>query len=202
MPRGRLSHQERKAKTRAAILTAASRLFARRGIEATSLDDIARAIGFTKGAIYASFPSKRALVDAVVERHEVPVDLDPLWRADRPLADRLAEMGRSVAERCRTIPRETLMLDLEYRLDWLRNPRRRERERQRLLALWDEVSRRMVAANATRGEATPVDPKELIVALTVLGAGLMRTNAEFPGTLTDAGIETVFRLLAGMRPSA
>ena len=89
-PRTRLTQQARKAKTREAIVAAATRRFALRGVEATSLDDVAEAAGFTKGAIYANFPSKRALVEAVIERSIVQIDPALLVRPDLSLADRLA----------------------------------------------------------------------------------------------------------------
>ena len=82
MPRTRLTQQARKAKTREAIVAAATRRFALRGVEATSLDDVAEAAGFTKGAIYANFPNKRALVDAVIERNIVQIDPALLVRPD------------------------------------------------------------------------------------------------------------------------
>jgi len=125
MPRTRLTQQARKAKTREAIVAAATRRFALRGVEATSLDDVAEAAGFTKGAIYANFPNKRALVDAVIERNIVQTDPAILVRPDLSLADRLALIGREVAELTRTVPRETVLLDLEYSLAALRNPRKR-----------------------------------------------------------------------------
>ena len=65
MARTRLTQEERKVRTREAIVTAAARLFARHGIEATSLDQIAEAAGFTKGAIYGTFADKRALIEYV-----------------------------------------------------------------------------------------------------------------------------------------
>jgi AcrR family transcriptional regulator len=86
MPRTRLTQSARKAKTREAIVAAATRRFALRGVEATSLDDVAEAAGFTKGAIYANFPNKRALVEAVIERNIVQIDPALLVRPDLPLA--------------------------------------------------------------------------------------------------------------------
>ncbi|MCW1402983.1 TetR family transcriptional regulator [Novosphingobium sp. MW5] len=50
------------------LAQAASGLFNRNGIEATSIDDIAMAIGITKGSIYHHFPSKAALVASCYER--------------------------------------------------------------------------------------------------------------------------------------
>jgi len=53
---------------RLAILGVASRLFNRRGIAATSIDDIAEAAEATKGLIYHHFKSKSDLVDACYDR--------------------------------------------------------------------------------------------------------------------------------------
>jgi TetR/AcrR family transcriptional regulator len=54
--------------TRDRSLDAALASFASRGYEATSLDDIAREVGVSKQAVLYYFPSKAALLDAVVDR--------------------------------------------------------------------------------------------------------------------------------------
>jgi AcrR family transcriptional regulator len=48
--------------TREAILTAAQRLFSERGYDATSLRQIADAVGTTKAAVYYHFPAKEHLL--------------------------------------------------------------------------------------------------------------------------------------------
>jgi TetR/AcrR family transcriptional regulator len=50
------------------ILVAAMAEFGTRGYEATSLDDLARALGIRKQTILYWFPSKEALLEAVVDR--------------------------------------------------------------------------------------------------------------------------------------
>jgi AcrR family transcriptional regulator len=193
----RITQQERKARTREAILNAATRLFARRGVEATSLDDIAREIGRTKGAIYANFRNKRELVYALLERHEVPVDLSALWKEGVPLAERLAEAGRHIAGLLKTVPRDTVILDMEYRLDWIRNPRGRERVRERQRERMQEVKRLIASANASVGESPALEPGELLGIVSILASGIARLNLEAPGTVRERTVETVFRLLAG-----
>jgi len=54
--------------TRDRALDAALRSFADRGFEATSLDDVAAEVGVSKQAVLYYFPSKAALLDAVVDR--------------------------------------------------------------------------------------------------------------------------------------
>ncbi|MFR9723022.1 TetR/AcrR family transcriptional regulator [Streptomyces sp. MS19] len=48
------------------LLTAAARVFAERGYADSRLEDIARAAGFTKGAVYSNFGSKQALFGALL----------------------------------------------------------------------------------------------------------------------------------------
>ncbi len=59
----------RKAETRALLIEAAVRVFAERGIELGSLDEVAQSAGFTKGAIYRQFPSKSAFLLALFEQY-------------------------------------------------------------------------------------------------------------------------------------
>jgi len=56
------------ARRREQILRTATRLFARRGFEATDLQDVADALGVGKGTLYRYFPSKRDLFQAGVDR--------------------------------------------------------------------------------------------------------------------------------------
>ena len=52
------------------ILLTSLDLFARKGYGATSVSDIAGALGITKGALYRHFASKRAIFDAILARME------------------------------------------------------------------------------------------------------------------------------------
>ncbi len=62
-------HQRRKAETRALLVAAGLELFAERGFEIATLDEVALAAGFTKGAIYRHFPSKGAFLLALFEQY-------------------------------------------------------------------------------------------------------------------------------------
>jgi AcrR family transcriptional regulator len=71
----------RQAQGRAAILAAAARAFAARGLHGTTIDDIARETGFAPSSLYRYFPSKHdlhlALLDATAEEMLAPFS-DPL----------------------------------------------------------------------------------------------------------------------------
>lgn len=64
----RWTRERRVEHTRTLLLDAAEELFARRGLGAAALEDIADAAGYTRGAIYAHFGGKEELFLAVVER--------------------------------------------------------------------------------------------------------------------------------------
>lgn len=70
MPRAaakRAIKQDRAVKTRQDILNSAITLFARRGILATTMAELARAIHMTPGALYWHFPTKEDLLLAAIE---------------------------------------------------------------------------------------------------------------------------------------
>ncbi len=57
----------RRARTSRAILDAASRLFFERGLQRTTIDEIAEAAGVSVGSVYVHFGSKEGLYLALVE---------------------------------------------------------------------------------------------------------------------------------------
>ncbi|MBK1697770.1 TetR family transcriptional regulator [Rhodovibrio salinarum] len=83
--------------TRESILDAAEDVMERDGIPATTLDQIAREAGVTRGAIYWHFKDKEDLLDSMVARAAFP--LDELRAADvrAETADALEEL-RQVSE--------------------------------------------------------------------------------------------------------
>lgn len=63
----RLSRAESQAVTRERLLSAAHDLFRTEGYAATSVDRIAAAAGYSKGAVYSNFEGKEAIFLAVLE---------------------------------------------------------------------------------------------------------------------------------------
>lgn len=66
MPR-RLTHKERRAETRRCLMASAAQAFARHGLDRTSIDQVAEDAGYTKGAFYANFKSKKELFLAMLD---------------------------------------------------------------------------------------------------------------------------------------
>lgn len=55
------------------VLDAALEQFMAKGFAATRVEDIAKAAGLSKGAVYLYFPSKQALLEGLVQRAIVPI---------------------------------------------------------------------------------------------------------------------------------
>ena len=71
MNRKRLSREDSRDRTTQRLLAAARKLFAKRGLSDTSLEDIAEEAGYTRGAFYSNFSSKGDLFIELLRRdHE------------------------------------------------------------------------------------------------------------------------------------
>lgn len=101
--------------TRESLLDAAERLFAERGVSRTSLQDIAKAAGVTRGAVYWHFQDKAELFNAMMARTTLPME-DTLKSIDTEReANPLAELKASMMDVMRRIahdPRTQRVFDI------------------------------------------------------------------------------------------
>jgi AcrR family transcriptional regulator len=197
MSRRPITRAERKLETRAAVIDAAARLFARQGIEATSIDAVAASVGLTKGAVYGSFGSKQELIEAVAERYSAPADVAPLLRLDLPLAERLRLFGRGVCAALEGASRLQMLLDFEYAVYAKRNKRWAAKIREDGGAALRELALRFHAVNVARGERPPLGAEAFLTMVTVAVRGVVQQFALDPASLRRSALETFFELLAG-----
>jgi len=73
-----MRQEERRARTRAALLKAAAAAFASRGYDGASIDAIAASVHLSKGAVYANFPTKLdlylAVLGGLIDQSELRLD--------------------------------------------------------------------------------------------------------------------------------
>jgi AcrR family transcriptional regulator len=69
MPRGEFDRGRKRAETRGRLLESAARVYARRGFDGATLDEVAAEAGLTKGAVYDHFGSKEKLLLALLDEH-------------------------------------------------------------------------------------------------------------------------------------
>ena len=85
---------------KARILDAAQRVFLKRGYQSASLDEIAETAPASKPTIYAHFPGKEALFEAVVARViDGLTNFEGFEPKGRTVQDKLASLGTEVVER-------------------------------------------------------------------------------------------------------
>ncbi|RXF73658.1 TetR/AcrR family transcriptional regulator [Hansschlegelia zhihuaiae] len=118
----RLRRQEDQRKR---ILDAAIACFARGGFHATGMQAVCAEAGMSPGALYRYFPSKDAIIEAIVERDraDIPKQLTPLLGADDVIGA-LIECARQFL--VGNLKPESLPMFPELYAEAIRNPAVRE----------------------------------------------------------------------------
>lgn len=81
--------------TRERLLAAAEREFLRRGVAQTSLEQVARAAGLTRGALYWHFRNKADLFNAMLQRVTLPLQHEILRSGAKTLDDPLTQIRQA-----------------------------------------------------------------------------------------------------------
>ncbi|HKH41561.1 MAG TPA: TetR/AcrR family transcriptional regulator [Solirubrobacterales bacterium] len=180
LPRGRapkrLTRKEKQAETRRQLLDAAERVFLRRGLQGSSVEEIAAEAGFTRGAFYSNFKGKDELFVELLQ--------DRVYR-------RYAQMAEEAEEQPGT-PRERLRWGIErvrdvqkgedgswlFRL-WLEclTQAARDEEFRKLAATFWSGNRGVLAEQSRAafkevGRKPPLPPKQIATAMIALDVGL------------------------------
>src|SRR3954447_25710732 len=150
-PRDRVDGRTRAAReqgrdAREELLSAALRVFARRGYREAGVDEIAAEAGYSKGALYWHFSGKEELLIALLEE-----------RIDAPMRNRFALLASAPPERDMSLEasrafarqlseaREALLLEREYWSLAIRDPVLRARYCERQKELRDALAAGMQA---------------------------------------------------------
>src|SRR3954453_6340430 len=139
------------------LLTAALRVFARRGYRQAGVDEIAEAAGYSKGALYWHFSSKEDLLLALLEeRIDAPMrEMVALLESAPPERDMSVEASREFARRL-SRQRDAVLLEREYWSLAIRDPELRARYAERQTEL------RGAMASALEARSRPLGmPEEL-----------------------------------------
>jgi AcrR family transcriptional regulator len=195
--RTRAARRERRD-ARAALLDAASQVFAARGLRDASVEEIAERAGYSKGAVYWHFESKDGLFLALLEdRLDRPTrEMIELLESAPPEQDMGPEASRRFAELLRT-ERALLLLEHEYWSHAVRDPALRKRYLERQARLRGALGKALVtriehlggpALDAAQGRAIAT----VVMSLT---AGLARERLIDPQAVPDGLLGDVLVLL-------
>ena len=164
--------------TRAALLDAAEHVFGERGVSRTSLADIARAAGVTRGAVYWHFKDKVDLFNAMMERVTLPLESELAGAAEAPgdpIDTLMTRLGRSLEQIAtdertqRVLSIATLMVE---HVGDLWPVRERHTRMGRTNA--ERVARVFERASVLRGQPLPAPPMVLAEGFHALVNGLVQ----------------------------
>lgn len=190
---------ERSEATREALIAAARALFADRGYAAVGTEEIVRAAGVTRGALYHHFDGKRDLFEAVYERIEVELAQRIAGGALNAGAATPLEAMRAGAEmflRAATEPeaQRIVLLDGPSVLGW---DRWREIAAEHGLGLIEATLQAAIEAGAIAEQ--PVRPLAHVLMGALDEAAMLVARAEDPERMRAEVGRTLDALLAGLR---
>lgn len=162
---GRRSAEQSK-ETRKALLKAAATIFAEKGLNGATIDEIAKRAGVTKGAIYSHFDGRE---DLLVESCRSALQSFHLFK----LAEVAPDLRTFVMETAKVLladkGRDARMLNIEAHLSAARSPKIAG-----LLSEWYEATIKLVS---DRVPSEAGSPQSVIVMINVLLVGLCHKDA-------------------------
>jgi AcrR family transcriptional regulator len=184
---------ERGQATRAHLVDVATRLFAERGYDGTSIEAVLAEAGVSRGSLYHHFPGKDALFWAVLEGVAARVGqqlADATRDAPDPVAALRAECLAWIRLADDQVVRQTALIDAPAVLGWERWRELDEQGRLRPIRAALEY-----AAEAGRIEPRHVDAFAHIVLATINEVALMIARADDPAAALTAGESAVAEFL-------
>jgi AcrR family transcriptional regulator len=179
--------------TRSQLIVIATRLFADRGYEDTSIEAVLREAGVSRGSLYHHFASKEALFEAVAEDVETSVGAQTLAAAsgsDGPVAALRAGFLAWIRLAGDPVVRRILLIDAPSVLGW---ERWRAMEEQHALGL----IRAVVQVIADEGKLRPelVGTLAHVLLASVNEVALLVARSEDKEAAMKAGADTIDELL-------
>jgi len=168
----RQTRKEKQAHTRRCLMRSASKLFAERGLQNASIDDVAEDAGFTKGAFYANFDSKEALfLEMLDERFaERAEELERVIAGEGSDAEKAVRAGEDFTRMLNADP-EWRQLLFEFTAYAVRNDVFREQLVARRRALRARVASALQARADELGLHTGVPADEVALMTSAMASG-------------------------------
>ena len=143
------------------ILDVATRLFAERGYDGTSMNDVAERVGMRKASLFYHFATKDALYEAVLDRlvASLQTALEAIYVSSGTYQDRLDAVTDTVVTLLSSHPYAARLL-LREAMDW--GPVIRGKLLERILLVL-EAGAAWLRAGQEQGAFVEGDPKQLVL---------------------------------------
>lgn len=187
-----MTRAESQAQTKADLVSTARRLFFEDGYHPTSLEKVADAAGFSKGAVYSNFRNKDELCTAVLDEVRAERLAEILDIMAKPDASSRIDALRDWAERVIGDPGWT-SLEVEFAVHARRNEQLRTELATRLGSI-----RQILTGAAESVDTTdpPISGGETATVMLALGIGLGLLRSIDPSVPVD-GLVDILRLVSG-----
>lgn len=190
----RLTRAQSQARTRADLLETATTLFLRDGYAATSLEKVAEAAGYTRGAVYSNFRNKDELCLAILDAIRAQRITEVVQLLGGGDVDETLDRFEVWATRIVGDPTWT-RLEIEFAAHASRDDELSSQMADRLTQLVELLTAGVRTMCAADGIDLPVRPDEAAVALLSLGVGLGLFRAIAPSLPISALTNTVRALV-------
>jgi AcrR family transcriptional regulator len=152
----RLTRKQRQAQTRERLMESAMRVFSEEGLDGASIDAIAAAAGYTKGAFYANFESKDELFLTILEDRidRRTKEVERVWSEDDESPPEQARHSAADFARAIRADPEAPRLFLEFCAHAIRD----ESFRVELVTRFARLRERLEEAYTRRAQAYGVEP--------------------------------------------
>jgi AcrR family transcriptional regulator len=183
---GRPRRGERRLITRAQLLDAAERVFARDGLRGASVDAIALEAGYSTGAVYSNFKGKEDLFLTLLEER-----IDPRLGAVYEAIEAELAAGVPPLEAARRFvsmlrgERDAFVLLVDFWGQAVRDPAAAERFAQRHARLRDTVAHLLKAAISERETGSGLPTDQLATSLIALANGFVIELLADPDAVPD-----------------
>ena len=196
----RLTRSESRQLTRVKLVEAAERVFVRIGFDATSVEQIAEAAGFSRGAFYSNFKSKDEILLELLDRKRLETEeaLNAIFHEKQDVKERFRAARDWYAGQWRK--RTLIVLKTEFSLRALRQ----HSLRKRLSTLWRrevEAYSALLARYFSEAGLTPAEsPRAITLSLLAAAQGfgmlaLLPSGAAIESTFAASSALTFNRLV-------
>lgn len=187
--RKRETRAEKQARTRAELIATAAKVFARRGYNGASVEEIAEEAGYSHGAVYSNFEGKADLFlavfeDYMAERVRELAETQAALPGDAPLETRARALADQWMDRLAR-DRESVLLHMEFIAHGDRDPELARRFGTRSAAMREAVARYIVSYQEEAGVDLPLSAGDLALVLRALGIGLAIEALVSPDAVRD-----------------
>jgi AcrR family transcriptional regulator len=191
MNRIRLTREQSRDQTRERLLDAAHAIFMKKGFVGASVEDIALAAGYTRGAFYSNFGSKAELLVELLRRDHEAMQADLRAIVESQTSREEMEASVTAYYSRMALDNKTFLLWVEAKLLAARDARFRARFTAFLKEKRDHLAQYIEEFSARAGTPMPLEPDLLVIGLIGLCDGVQFLSTADPQHVTPPVVEAV-----------